>query len=139
VIVLDASALLELLLNTPTGQAIANRIDDPALGIHVPHLVDVEVAQALRKYAQKGDLTPDEAAQALADLRALDLQRHAHEPLLDRVWELRQNVTAYDATYIALAEVLDTILLTCDGPLARAPGMAARVELVTAESAAPAE
>ncbi len=122
-IVLDASALVELLLNTTAGRVIANRIDDPALGIHVPHLVDVEVAQALRKFTlQKGDLTPDEASQALADLRALDLQRHAHEPLLDRVWELRQNVTAYDATYIALAEVLDTILLmTCDGPLARAP------------------
>jgi len=136
-IVLDASAVLELLLNTATGQAIANRIDDPALGVHVPHLVDVEVAQALRRYAQKGDVSPDEAAQALADLRALDLQRHAHEPLLDRVWELRQNVSAYDATYIALAEVLDTILLTCDGPLSRAPGMAARVELVTAQSATP--
>ena len=97
----------------------------------------MEVAQALRRYAQKGDVSPDEAAQALADLRALDLQRHAHEPLLDRVWELRQNVSAYDATYIALAEVLDTILLTCDGPLSRAPGMAARVELVTAQSATP--
>jgi predicted nucleic acid-binding protein len=59
--------------------------------------------------------------------------------MLDRIWELRQNLRAYDATYIALAEVLDTILLTCDGPLARAPGMAARVELVTAESAPAAE
>jgi predicted nucleic acid-binding protein len=137
VIVLDASALVELLLNTPTGQKIATRIGDPALGIHIPHLADVEVAQALRRYAQKGELEADEAAEALADLRALDLQRHAHEPMLDRVWELRENLTAYDATYIALAEVLDTILLTCDGPLARAPGMAARVELVTSESASP--
>jgi predicted nucleic acid-binding protein len=59
--------------------------------------------------------------------------------MIDRVWELRKNVSAYEATYIALAEVLDTILLTCDGPLARAPGMAARVELVTAESAPAAE
>jgi predicted nucleic acid-binding protein len=140
VIVLDASALVELLLSTPTGQTIASRIDDPALGIHVPHLADVEVAQTLRKYVLKGALDESEAAQALADLRALDLQRHAHEPMLDRVWELRKNVSAYDATYIALAEVLDTILLTCDGPLARAPGMAARVELVvTSEPAAPAE
>lgn len=138
-IVLDASALFELLLNSPAGQAIGNRINDPALGIHAPDLVDVEVAQTLRKLARKGDLTPDEAGQALADLRALDLQRHAPELLLDRVWELRRNLTAYDATYIAFAEVLDTILLTCDGPLARAPGMGARVELVTAESAAPAE
>jgi predicted nucleic acid-binding protein len=130
VIVLDASALVELVLDTPTGQTIATRIADPALGLHVPHLVDIEVAQALRRYAQKGEIDAAEAAQALADLRALDLQRHAHEPLLDRVWELRENLSAYDAVYIALAEVLDTIMLTCDGPLARAPGMAARVELI---------
>lgn len=96
-----------------------------------PHLADIEVAQALRRYTLKREIDADDAAQALADLRALDLQRHAHEPLLDRVWELRENLTAYDAVYIALAEVLDTTLLTCDGPLARAPGMAARVELVT--------
>jgi predicted nucleic acid-binding protein len=65
--------------------------------------------------------------------RTLDLQRHAHEPLLDRVWELRKNLSAYDAVYVALAEVLDTIVLTCDGPLAKAPGMSRRVELVTEE------
>jgi predicted nucleic acid-binding protein len=135
VIVLDASALVELLLNTPAGQTISSRINDPALGIHIPHLADVEVAQALRRYVLKGELDEGEAARALADLRALDLQRHAHEPMIDRVWELRKNVGAYDATYIAVAEVLDTILLTCDGPLARAPGMTARVEFVTSEPA----
>jgi len=67
---------------------------------------------------------------ALDDLHALDLERHAHEPLLDRIWSLRQNLTAYDAVYVALAEVLDTIVLTCDRKLARAPGSARRVELV---------
>jgi predicted nucleic acid-binding protein len=130
VIVLDASALVELLLGTPTGRAIATRIADPALGLHVPHLADVEVAQALRRYAKDGELDAAAAAVALADLRSLDLQRHAHEPLLDRIWELRQNLSAYDAVYLALAEVLDTVLLTCDGRLARAPGAARRVELV---------
>jgi predicted nucleic acid-binding protein len=129
-IVLDASALVELLLDTPTGRAIATRIADPALGLHVPHLADVEVAQALRRYANDGELDAAAAAVALEDLRSLDLQRHAHEPLLDRVWELRQNLSAYDAVYLALAEVLGTVLLTCDGRLARAPGAARRVELV---------
>jgi predicted nucleic acid-binding protein len=135
VIVVDASALLELLLDTPAGRTIANRIDDPELGLHVPHLVDIEITQALRRYTRKGEIQAEEAEQAIADLRALDLQRHAHEPLLDRVWELRENLTAYDAVYVALAEVLDTIVLTCDRPLARAPGMATRVELVKSSQA----
>ena len=129
-IVLDASALVELLLDTPLGQAVATRIADPAVGLHVPHLADVEVVQALRRYARDGELDAAEAAVALEDLRALDLQRHAHEPLLDRAWKLRQNLSAYDAVYVALAEVLDTTLLTCDGRLARAPGVARRVEVV---------
>ena len=129
-IVLDASALVELLLDTPRGQAISTRIADPTVGLHVPHLADVEVIQALRRYAIDGELNAAEAAAAIEDLCALDLQRHAHEPLLARVWALRQNLSAYDAVYVALAEVLDTTLLTCDGRLARAPGMARRVELV---------
>jgi len=90
----------------------------------------VEVAQSLRRYAREGALDTESAAAALQDLRALDLERHAHEPLLDRVWALREDVTAYDAVYVALAEALDAPLLTCDGRLARAPGLKARVELV---------
>lgn len=129
-IVLDASALVELLLGTIRGRSIGARLADPALGLHAPHLVDVEVAQALRRYVREGDLDADSAASALEDLRSLDLERHAHEPLLDRVWALRQNLTAYDAVYVALAEALETTLLTCDGRLARAPGVAGRVELV---------
>ncbi len=129
-IVLDASALLELLLGTAQGHTIAARIAAPELGLHTPHLADVEVAQALRRYVRERTLDADSAASALADLRALDLERHSHEPLLDRVWALRENVTAYDAVYVALAEALDAPLLTCDGRLARAPGIGARVELV---------
>jgi predicted nucleic acid-binding protein len=128
--VLDASALVELLLHTPTGRAVALRIADPAVSLHVPHLADVEIAQALRRYTQDGELNAAAAAVAIEDLRALDLQRHAHEPLLDRVWELRHNLTAYDAIYLALAEVLDLKLLTCDGRLARAPGASRRIDLV---------
>ena len=129
-IVLDASALLELLLGTKRGRFVAGRVADPALGLHVPHLVDVEIAQALRRYVRQGELQPEEAFSALQDLRALDLERHAHEPLLDRVWALRANLTAYDAVYLALAEALDAPLLTCDARLARAPGVGSRTELV---------
>ena len=96
----------------------------------MPHLADVEVAQTLRRYVSEGELDAAAAADALDDLRALDVERHSHEPLLDRVWALRDNLTAYDAVYVALAEALDTRLLTCDGGLARAPRMAGRVELV---------
>jgi predicted nucleic acid-binding protein len=133
VIVLDASALVELILDTPTGHAVAGRIADPSEGLHVPHLADIEVAQALRRYVREGEIDVDTAETALDDLRALDLQRHAHEPLLERVWELRKNLTAYDAVYVALAEVLDGVVLTCDRRLSQAPGMTRRVTLVGAE------
>jgi predicted nucleic acid-binding protein len=129
-IVLDASALVELVLATPSGRGIAARVADPAVSLHAPHLADVEVAQALRRYTRDGELDAAAARAALDDFRALDLQRHAHEPLLDRVWELRENLSAYDAVYVALAEALDAVVLTCDGRLARAPRVAARVELV---------
>jgi len=91
---------------------------------------DIDVAQALRRYVREGDLDPTTAAAALENLRSLDLERHGHEPLLDRVWSLRENLTAYDAVYVALAEALDSTLLTCDGRLARAPEVSKRVELV---------
>lgn len=129
-IVLDASALVELLLGTNHGHSIAERIADPELSLHVPHLADVEVAQALRRYVRQGEIDPASARTALEDLRCLDLERHGHEPLLDRVWALRDNLTAYDAVYVALAEALDSALLTCDGRLAGAPGVSRRVELV---------
>ena len=132
-IVLDASALVELILATPTGQLVATRIADPGEGLHAPHLADVEVVQALRRYVKEGTVDADAAMVALDDYRALDLQRHAHEPLLERVWELRDNLTAHDAVYVALTEVLEGVLLTCDGPLSRAPGLAGRVVLVKAK------
>jgi predicted nucleic acid-binding protein len=129
-IVLDASAMVELLLGTERGHGVASRIADPSLALHVPHLLDVEVVQALRRYVREGELGAAEASAALGDLRALDLRRHEHEPLLDRVWSLRENMTAYDAVYVALAEALDAKLLTCDERLARAPGAAGVIELV---------
>ena len=129
-IVLDASALIELSLGTARGRSIAGRIEDATLGLHVPHLADVEVAQVLRRYVREGQLDAASAGAALELHRSLDVERHAHEPLLERVWSLRSNMTAYDAVYVALAEALDAPLLTCDGKMARAPGIAHRVELI---------
>ena len=129
-IVLDASALVALVLDTPAGQRVADRIADPAEGLHIPHLADVEVLQALRRFVREGHINAEEATVAIGDLRALGLLRHAHEPLLDRVWKLRDNLTSYDAVYVALTEALDAVLLTCDGRLSRAPGMSGRVVLV---------
>lgn len=129
-IVLDASAMVELLLHTPTGIDISTRIADPTIGLHIPHLADIEVTQVLRRFVRDGHVDAIGAAIALQALRDLDLQRHAHEPLLPRVWQLRENLTAYDAVYVALAEVLDSPLLTCDAKLARAPGLKCHVELI---------
>jgi predicted nucleic acid-binding protein len=119
-----------MLLGTKQGRVVAALIADPGKSLHVPHLVDVEVIQALRRYVREGEIDIASAKAAIEILRSLDLERHAHEALLDRVWALRQNLSACDAVYVALAEALDCSLLTCDGRLARAPGLAKRVELV---------
>ena len=129
-IVLDASAAVELLLDTATGRRIATLIEDPAVGLHVPHLVDVEAASALRRLVREGVLEEDDAEAAIADLLALDLQRHSHEGLLERTWALRNNMTAYDGVYVALAEALAATLVTCDAKPARAPGTKVRIQLV---------
>lgn len=127
-IVLDASVVLELLLRTPSGARVAARIAAPSESLHTPHLLDLEVAQVLRRYEATGTVSAEEGEQALADLVDLDLIRYAHDPLLSRVWELRHTVTAYDACYLALAEALGAPLLTCDARLARARGHRAIVE-----------
>ena len=129
-IVLDASAVVELLLDTVTGRRVAMLIEDAALGLHAPHLLDVEVGSALRRFVRDGSLDDEDAQEAIGDLVALDLQRHSHEALLERAWDLRANVTSYDAVYVALAEALDATLLTCDSKLARAPGTRMRVRLI---------
>jgi predicted nucleic acid-binding protein len=130
VIVVDASAALEVLLNTPAAAAVAARLFDPAETLHAPHLIDVELAQVLRRYAATGTAARDRCRTALADLADLSLQRHAHTILLPRVWELRHSLTAYDAVYVALAEALDAPLVTRDARLAGASGHRARVEVV---------
>ncbi len=129
-IVLDASAVLEVLLRTPVAPAVERRLFDSGQTLHAPHLIDVEVAQVLRRYASAGEIKPERGQAALADFTGLPLNRYPHEFLLERAWELRANLTAYDAVYIALAEALDAPLLTRDERLRNAPGHRARVELV---------
>lgn len=129
-IVLDASAILELLLRTAAGGRIQARIAPREESLHAPHLLDLEVAQVLRRYVLKGHCDEERAAEALDDLAALDLRRYGHDVLLARIWELRENCTAYDAAYLALAEALEAPLLTRDAALGRMPGSRARVEVV---------
>jgi len=130
VIVLDASAVLELLLGGAGGELVRARIESPDETLHGPQLLDLEVLQVLRRYHLAGILSAQRAELALDDLRALDLERYPHEPMLTRIWELRENVTAYDAAYIALAEAIDATLLTFDARLASAPRHTARIELL---------
>jgi predicted nucleic acid-binding protein len=129
VIVLDASAVLELLLRTPSAEIVERRIF-ARQSLHAPHLIDVEVAQVLRRYAASGEVDAGRCREALEDMGDLPLARYSHDMLLPRIWELRGNLTAYDAAYVALAEALEAPLLTCDRKLSRAPGLRARVELV---------
>ena len=128
-IVADASAIVELVLETVAGTAVGDRLLLPGETIHVPHFLDVEVAHALRRYALLGAIEAEEGEEALADLIALPLQRHEHAPLLQRAWELRRTISVYDAMYIALAELLSAPLVTRDRRLASARGHDARIEL----------
>jgi predicted nucleic acid-binding protein len=130
VIVVDASALLEFLLQTPLGARVEARLFAKEDELHAPHLVDVEIAQGLRRLVRTREVPSGRAEEAIADLGDLDLYRHSHLELLGRAWKLRANITAYDAMYVALAEALDATVVTCDGPLARAPGHRARIEVI---------
>jgi len=129
VIVLDASAALEVLLRTPASASLESRLFDSGESLHAPHLIDVEVAQVLRRFSRTGHLSAERYREALTDLTDFPLTRYPHDFLLARVWELRTNLTAYDAVYVALAEALDATLLTRDRRLTSAPASRARIEL----------
>lgn len=129
-IVIDASAVIEMLLGLDQAEAVIDRAFSKNETLHAPYLLDVEVAQVIRRYWRSGDVTAARGEDALRDLADLPIQRYPHEPLLGRMWQLRNNVTAYDAAYISLAEGLDAGLLTLDKALARIPGVRAVVEVI---------
>ena len=129
-IVLDASAALDLLLGTVIGESVRGRVLRRGERLCAPHLIDIEVAHVLRRYERAGEIDSRRAQSALADLADMPIARYPHAPLLQRIWQLRANLTGYDAAYVALAEILDVPLLTCDAKLAASPGHRARVELI---------
>ena len=129
-IVIDASAAIELLLRTEIGGKVELRALTPQERLYAPHLLDLEVAQVLRRLTQLQEITAARAREALDDYAALLVERAAHRELLSRVWQLRNSTTAYDGAYVALAEALDAPLLTCDGRLARSHGHWATIELL---------
>ncbi|MCA1736682.1 MAG: type II toxin-antitoxin system VapC family toxin [Actinobacteria bacterium] len=128
--VLDASVVVELLLNTVRGNVAAKRLNEADVTLHAPHLVGVEVTQAVRRYVRTGTLPQERGRLALVHLAELDLRRYPHEPLLPRIWSLRENLTAYDAAYVSLAEALDAPLWTFDSALESVPGSVAVVEVL---------
>ena len=129
-IVVDASAVLELLLRTEKGVRVQERMLDSGESLHAPHLIDIEVSQTLRRLVILKEITAARGKQALEDHVALHIKRAEHKDLLERVWSLRDSITAYDAAYVVLAEILDCPLITCDAKLARSHGHKPRIELI---------
>ena len=129
-IVLDASAVVAVLLDPGQGaERIRERIESPGESLHVPHLMDLEVLHVLRRQALHGTVSQRRSAEALEDLANIMFVRYPHTSLVERIWELRENLTVYDAAYVALAEALEAPLVTMDARLAQAPGHNAAVEL----------
>lgn len=131
-IVLDTSVAVELLLNLPLASKVRSRLSNPDIELHAPHLLIVEVLQVLRRRVAAGVTTNAQAQTALRFLEDLDVNYHDHLILAQRAWDLRENLTAYDAMYVALAEVFEAPLLTSDKGLARAPGHHATIDLLEA-------
>lgn len=128
-IVVDASVLAVALADDGVdGDRARERLRDERLA--APHLIDLEVVSAWRGLAAAGQLSPGRVALALADLQDLPLRRASHQPLLGRCWDLRDNLSVYDASYVALAEALDAPLLTADNRLAAVPGIRCQVEVI---------
>ena len=119
-----------VLLNLGAGaRHIRERMEREVDGLHVPHLFEIEVLNALRHHALRRGISERRSLELLEDLATMSISRYAHTAMLPRIWELRDNVSAYDAAYIALAETLEAPLITRDARLARAPGIRATVEV----------
>ncbi|MDX2180257.1 MAG: type II toxin-antitoxin system VapC family toxin [Bryobacteraceae bacterium] len=128
--VVDCSVLADAIRQTKGGGLVAARIFRRGETLCAPHLLDVELVHTLRRWQMQGRMTLDEGIDAIRTLKSLPIRRFSHEFLLDRIWELRHNYTAYDATYISLAEALDATFVTRDAALVVAPQHRARVELI---------
>lgn len=128
-IVLDASAAIEALVARDPNVELLRRLDGDD-DLRAPHLIDIEISSGLRRLVAARELSADRAADALLDLHDLRIVRYPHLPLVDRIWELRDRLTAYDAAYVALAEILGVPLVTCDARLARSRGHDAVIELL---------
>ncbi len=128
-IVLDASAAVEWLLQTPAGRRIESRIYSRTDTLHAPDLLDLEVTQVFRRLARQGSLPATRLDEALQDFLDLRLNRYPHNLLLSQIWQLRHNFSAYDAAYLVLAESLAAPLITCDSNLASAGAQIASIEL----------
>ncbi len=128
-IVLDASAAIDWLLQTPAGRQIEKRICARSDSLHAPHLLDLEVVQVLLRLVHNGAISARRADEAVQDLLDLCIARYPHFVFLPRIWRYRHNFSAYDAAYVALAEELGATLITRDRGLASASGHGATIEL----------
>lgn len=128
-IVLDASAAVDWLLQTPAGQHIEKRLYSRNETLHAPHLLDLEATQVLRRLSLQRVVSAHRADEAVRDLLDLRVTRYPHLVLLPRIWQLRHNFSAYDAAYVVLAEKLGATLVTRDARLASVTGHVALVEL----------
>lgn len=127
-LVVDTSAVLEALVAREPASGLVERLADDG-DLHAPHLIDIEILHALRRLTASGEISEDRASDARSDVHELAIARYPHLELSDRIWQLRHNLTAYDAAFVALAEALEVPLVTCDARLAAAPGVTATVEL----------
>ncbi len=127
-LVVDTSAMLDAIAASVPAPGLIARLSEDG-DLHAPHLIDVEILHALRRMTMRGEITDDRAADARTDFADAALLRYPHEPLSDRIWEMRHNLSAYDGAFVALAEALDVPLITCDGHLASLNGHDAEIEL----------
>lgn len=131
IVVADASAIVDILIGARNAPALRGRLFNRDVEVHAPHLLDIEVMHAIRRRFRIGETSTERAQQAISSFQILPIERHSHEILLDRIWQLRENLAAYDAAYVALAQILDTVVITTDPRLARAPGMSRYIHVVT--------
>lgn len=133
-LVVDTSAVLEAIVAVDPAPGLIELLAGDG-DLHTPHLIDIEVLHALRRLNAIGELSEERASDARADFRELAMVRYPHVSLSNRIWELRHNLTAFDAAYVALAEALEVPLVTCDRRLSDAPGHTAEVEVYSTGSA----